>query len=318
MTTETPHPRRAAAPYEPANRQRWRAPVCIALAALWLVGAAACSMVSLGYANAPTLLAYRAGDWFALDGEQARAVRTGLGELHAWHRRAELPRLLHGLSELQARLDRPLTVADADWLVAEAQQRYRITVARLIDQAAPLVPTLRAEQIERLERELAKRNREFAEKYIDAPAEKVRAARLERVEDNVSDWIGPLSAEQREWLAARVLALPVDYRDVLADNQRRQRDLVAILERVAGGSAATVPAAADLGSELKRWATDWESGRSATYRAQVETWRQGYKQIAVELINNATLEQKDRLRRRLRGYAADLASFVEPAKAAGL
>lgn len=299
-----------------ANRWRWH--TLAVLAALWLAGAAACSMVSLGYANAPSLLAYRAGDWFALDGEQAAALRTKLDDFYAWHRQTELPRLVRGLDEARTRLDRPLLMADADWLVAEAQQRYRATIARMIDQAAPLLPTLRGEQIDRLERELAKRNREFARKYIDAPADKVREARLARVEDNVSDWIGEMTPEQRRWLAARVEALPVDYRTVLADNQRRQRELVAILKQAAASEAKTDVAAADSrAAALGRWATDWESGRPAAYRAQVEAWRQGYQRIAVELLNSATPAQKARVRERLQGYAADLASFVQPAQARG-
>ena len=308
-----------------ATRLRWRADrrgrslACVVLAVLWLAFAAACSVVSLGYASAPSLLAFRAADRFALDSDQAAAVRASLDDLHAWHRRTELPRLVRGLGEVQGRLDRPLVMADADWLVAEVQQRYRVTVARMIDQAAPLIPTLRTEQVEHLERQFAKRDREFAEKYVDAPVDRVRATRRERVEENVSDWLGPLSPVQRRWLAARVDALPVDYRAVQADNQRRQREMVAILKRAAVGASGATPVGAESSATaLKGWATDWDTGRPAAYRAQVDAWLRGYKGIAVDLVNNATPAQKERLRERLRGYAADLGSLVEPARAAGL
>jgi hypothetical protein len=292
--------------------------LCATLGALWLLLAAACSMVTLGYASLPSLLAYRASDWFGLDGEQALAVKARADELHAWHRRSELPKLVRSLADLQARLERPLTIADADWLVAEAQRQYRATALAMVDQALPLVPTLRADQIARLERQFARRNREFAEKYIDAPAEAVRAARLERVEDNLADWIGPLGPEQRRRLAAQVEAVPVDYREMLADNQRRQRELVTILKRaIAGPAPAEATSIESTRTALARWATEWDRGRSPLYRAQVDAWLRGYEQLIVVLLNEATPAQKAHLRERLRGYANDLASFVVQAKASG-
>jgi hypothetical protein len=271
-------------------------------AALALVLAAGCSLVSVGYGSAPMLLAWRAGDWFDLDAEQAVLLRARLDEAHVFHRQQLLPVLLQRLDEAQARLARPVTTDDVDWAVAELRRHYDATVAQLMERVAPLAATLRPEQLVRLEATFAKRNRDYAREYLEGSPEDIAAARYERSLDTAEDWFGRLAPEQRALLRERVAAMPAEDAAALADRQRRQRELIAILQQARAGEPARLSAAA-----LTRWATDWDSGREPRHRAAREALRRSYARLYVDLINGASPAQRAHLRGRLAGYVRDLA-----------
>jgi hypothetical protein len=272
-----------------------------------------CSAASIGYSNAPLLLAYRGDAWLSLDSGQFWALKRALEDAHDWHRRTQLAGIVGVLNNARERLQHPVTSADVDWAVDEVQREYRVTASRLIEVAAPALAGLRPEQVAHLERRFARRNAEFAEKYIDAPPARVRETRFERVRNNVEDWLGSLTPEQERWLRARVAAIPVDYRAVLADNERRQRELVAILNRhIEHPNDLDETVAA-----VRRWATDWEAARSPQYQAQSAAWMHAYKQLVVDLLHSATPGQKRHTGQRLNGYVQAVTPFVEPASQPG-
>lgn len=288
--------------------QPWLLLGCVAVALL-----AGCSAVSIGYSNAPLLLAQRTDIWLSLDREQFWALVRALEEAHDWHRRMQLPGVVRVLNDARERLDGSVTLADIDWAIDEVQREYRASVSRVIEAGAPAIAGLRPEQVVHLERRFARRNAEFAEKYIDAPPARVREARFERVRNNVEDWLGSLTPEQERWLRARVAAIPVDYRAVLAENERRQRELVAILNR-------HIERPNDLDetvAAVRRWATEWEAGRSPQYQAQSAAWTRAYKQLVVDLLHFATPAQKRHAGLRLNGYVQAVTPFLEPVPAPG-
>lgn len=299
------------------NSLTWRGTLRVRAWGLLVFGAfallAGCSVGSIGYSNAPFLLAHRADTWLSLNGEQFSSLRRALEEAHEWHRRTRLSGVVRALNDARDKLDGQITAADVDWAIDEVQREYRATVSRVIEVAAPALAGLRPEQVAYLERRYAKRNAEFADKYIDATAQRVREARFERVRGNVEDWLGSITPEQERWLRARVAQIPVDYRAVLAENERRQRELVAILKRhIERPQELDVTVAA-----VKHWAADWEAGRPPQYQLQSAAWLRAYRQLVVDLLQSATPAQKRRASQRLDGYSQAVAPFVESASAAG-
>lgn len=274
----------------------------------------ACGLISIGYSNAPTLLTLRADQYFNLDGEQEARFKERMQALHAWHRRQVLPGLIGALDEADRRLARPLAPGDADWLVEQAQTQYRIAAGRIAYDTADIAATLKPGQLAYLKRHMDEKNQEFAQKWVDAAAEDVREERFERIESNVEDWLGRLDARQRDWLHARLDAIPVDYRAWLEERQRRDAELLALLRIASEGGMR--PAGFRSGSmtadALQRWAQDWDNGRSTDVAEQSERLLRDYKQLYVELVNQSTQAQRAHLRQRLRGYADQLAREAEP------
>lgn len=287
-------------------------PALLCAAVVLLLGA--CGLISIGYSNAPTLLTLRADQYFDLDGEQEAQFKQRMQALHAWHRREVLPGLIAALDEADRRLARPLAPGDADWLVEQAQTQYRIAAGRIAHDTADIAATLKPAQLAHLKRRMADQNREFAQKWVNASAEAVREERYDRVEGNVEDWLGRLDTRQREWLRARVDAIPVDYRAWLQERQRRDAELLALLRVASEGGVRPVGlrSGSTTADALQRWAQDWDGGRSPDVAEQGERLLRDYKQLYVELINQATEAQRAHLRQRLRGYADQLARSAEP------
>ncbi|MDF3823260.1 hypothetical protein P3G55_25475, partial [Leptospira sp. 96542] len=70
----------------------------LALAAL----VTACSTLQFGYGQLPRLAAWQLDSYLDLDRAQSRQLDVALAELHAWHRREELPRVRAVLSRVAA------------------------------------------------------------------------------------------------------------------------------------------------------------------------------------------------------------------------
>lgn len=284
----------------------------LAAALLAIAAISACSMASLGYRHAPLLLEWRITEYFELDGEQRTFLGERLEAVHGWHRRKALPELLHVLDEAQRRLERPLEPADVQWLVEALFDHYRRVAGRIVDESAPLATSLDAAQIAAFEERLAEKALEYQEKWIDAAPERVRRERFERVLENAEGWLGRLSPAQRAWLQARLDEIPADYLGWRAERARRERELVALLKDHAGVGAREVSFQGRGHEALRRWAVDWDEGRSVEERERAERLRQGYIALVVDLVNGATPEQRERVRTRLAGYRDALSGYVLP------
>lgn len=262
-------------------------------------------MPSFGYRNAPTLISWRASSYFDLDSAQQAEFKTRLERVHAWHRREELPQVIATLREARQRIDRPVSLADIDWIIAETQDHYRKAVGRIVDESADLLATLSPEQIDALERKLAEVDEEFVEEWIDASPDRIRRARFERVLERAEEWLGRLEPAQRRWLRQQLDRIPTDYEAARADRLRRQAEFLALLR----GDAAMVKTGAGGDTRrgrLKRWAIDWDHGRTPDELARIDRFMRDYGELYSELINGATPGQRDHLRRRLDSYVDGL------------
>ncbi|WP_332672648.1 DUF6279 family lipoprotein [Aromatoleum sp.] len=263
--------------------------------------ATGCSMPTLAYRNAPTLISWRAGSYFDLDPAQRAEFEQRLERVHAWHRREELPRVIATLREARRRTDGEVSLADAKWLVGAVEDHYRKAAARTVDESADLIPTLRPEQFATLERKLADVDEEFVEEWIDASPEEIRDARIERATKRAEEWLGRLDPAQRTWLRSRLDEIPIDYRAARADRLRRQAEFLALLRGDATATRTRMDSTAVV-APLKRWVVDWDHGRSPGELARVARLIRDYSALYVELINGATQEQRDHLRGQVDAY----------------
>jgi hypothetical protein len=286
----------------PRSHACWPARCAIGLIVLLV---AACSMVSLGYQHAPSLLTWRAAEYFDLDSTQRERFRARLERVHAWHRAEQLGSLLGILEDAQQRLARPLAADDGEWLVDTLLAHYRLVVGRIIDESADLLTTLSPAQIVALEQRLDERAAEYAATWIKAPPEDVRRARYQRIRAHIEDWLGRLEPRQRAWLHARLAEIPADYAAWHADRSRRDAQFIALLKSVAGEAEAPRPHPA-----VRRWALDWHEQRTAALRIHADEVRRAYVALGVELINNATPAQRDHLRNKLADYAIALDEHI--------
>jgi len=97
----------------------------------------------------------------------------------------------------------------------------------------------------------------------------------------------------------------------MAERERRQRELVAVMARI----RAEQPPLATATAWLREYFAELAEPRDPARRARLATYREENAELVAQLVNGATPAQRAALAKRLRGYAADLAALA--AKDAG-
>lgn len=203
----------------------------LALAAL----VAACSTLQFGYGQLPRLAAWQLDSYLDLDRAQSRQLDVALAELHAWHRREELPRVRAVLARVDALWGEPASGRDVSAEELNAIERDAIAglnrlLVRAEPLAQPLLASLRPAQWEHLRAKQRKRLDEWLEEEGD-PDE-----RADRFVDNLERWLGSLERPLRQMARAEAARWPVQERTALRQIwEARQERVVDGLRAVAQG-----------------------------------------------------------------------------------
>lgn len=286
-------------------------PICLAgtvigLAMLLMLGA--CSAVRLTYNNADVLARFRATDYVTFTPVQADQFKARFAALHQWHRAQELPGYVQLLRGAGDRIGKGLSAEDAAWAIDNARSRYRKVAARAALEAAPILITLTADQLQQAEKKMAANNRKYEKDFLEGDPRRLQYKRATQIEGYFRDWLGPLNDRQIE----RVDRFAEDYGRMqalrLEDRKRTQQQALAILraERDAGR----------LGARLAALFSHPEEGRSADYRATLARYEASVATLLVDMDRLLTPEQRLRAQRRAQDYAEDLAALSQGPSAA--
>ena len=273
----------------------------LALVGLLLATLTGCmSMVGFGYNHADTVAAWKADEYFDLDGDQKQAFRARFERLYRWHRHEALPEYVAFLSAARQRLQRGLDSSDVEWFADGLEARYRTLAGRAAPDAADLLATLTPEQIETLQRHWDKDNRKFADEHkLEGTPEERRRARVKRTISQIKNWVGGLTDEQEDRIAELARALPDTGQMRHVDRIRRQREFVALLGERQGDRKA-------FAARLTHWLQHWEEGRSPEYRRLSDAaWTQRVR-LYVTVQHMLTPEQRATASQRLQNHIREL------------
>ncbi|GGC88413.1 DUF6279 family lipoprotein [Halopseudomonas salina] len=158
---------------------------------------AACSASRLAYNNLDWLINWKVSDYISLTGDQKRWLRARTQEQLAWHCSVELPRYLPLLDHLETSLrDEQLDSS----MLSQGLPRIETAVDRLLTEIAPtvsgLLRQLDARQVEELKANLQKKHAELVEKYVEPDLTTQHRERVDRAQERLEDWLGPLDKQQ--------------------------------------------------------------------------------------------------------------------------
>ena len=251
-----------------------------------------------------TRLAYESGDAWALlmadryldlEGEQWKVAQGAVHRFHAWHRRAELPRyaaLLHGAA---GRMERGLTREDVEWGIQSVRARYAGLVDAAVRESAPVLDGLDAENVAALERRFAADDRRRIRETLSGDPAKNERARVAAIVKRLEEWTGPLSGAQEEAVRGFVRATADRPRQAHEQRQRKQRELVVLLERNDAAPKRPDP------ERLRSFFVGWEAESSAARRE----YHARFVQLILDLDRTLTTSQRQRAIDQLRRYAED-------------
>lgn len=265
------------------------------------VALAGCTRITLVYRNLDTLIPWSLNDYLAMNAEQQRGFKADLREHLSWHCKTQLPDYLNWLERLQRQV--------ASGSVDEQTLRARYTEAREAVQviAVEITPTtvellrdLDDRQLKVLEDKFDEQRRERREKYLEPPLDRQIRDRADRMQERLEDWVGRLSAEQRQ----RVLA----WSHALGDQNRRWIDnrdqwQQALVEALAQRHSPAFP------ERMAGLLQDREAHWTEAYRQTFERNEQAGIDLALDLYAMSSETQRARLISRLEGIRKDFSSL---------
>jgi hypothetical protein len=271
------------------------APMVLALAL------AGCTSTRLGYDWLPTLSMWQLNRYLSLDDAQRLMVGRRLDELHAWHRREQLPDYVRALQEWEQSLQSPVQAQT----LALWRQRILIAWTPLAQQlAAPMAElalSLKPAQIDRLEARLADGSAELRDKYLPEDAARRIQARVDRWKKRMEFFLGDVSAEQLRALRRLAAEQPSDESSWMAEREARSRALVALLRRIEHERPAPALAQQWCAHYLDSlWASD-----DPARRARIEAANERTDQVSAFMISQASRAQRAHLIDKLRSYSSD-------------
>ncbi len=279
-----------------------------ALAALLLAGCG--SFLRLGYGQGPQLAYWWADGYLDLDGEQSLRLREALDDWFDWHRRSQLPDYAALLARAQRDVMQPSTPQAMCAWRDEAQRRIDTAIERAAPALARLTVTLKPEQLQYMERKLAKNSADLRTDFAQPDREARAQASFKRTLERYETFYGRLDETQRARLSQLLAASPFDADRWLAERAQRNADMMRTLATArASGDAAQVQAAVRVLAERAL------SSPRADYRAYQERLAQDNCALAATMHNLATTAQRQHARNKLKGWEDDLRILAAEANA---
>jgi hypothetical protein len=270
---------------------------------------AGCSAVRLGYGNGPQLV------WWWLDGyldfpaPQVPSVKASIDRWFEWHRSTQLPDYVVWLASLRAQANDDHSAAQFCRWNTDLRNRLEPSIDRALLLGADLLPVLGEAQFRHLEQRYLKNLDEMRAEYLQPDAAERRSASVKRAIDRVEQIYGRLGEAQRKVIADGVATSPFDPQAWMEERQRRQRDTVLTLRRLAADKAERDARLAALRVLVERS----ERSPDPAYRDYQRRLVDYNCDFAARIHNATTPAQRQKARETLKGWEDDLRSLLATA-----
>lgn len=263
---------------------------------------AACSAIKLGYNNIDDVAYWWLDSYVDFSDEQTPRVREDLRRLHEWHRVNELPHLVSLLQSVEQLAPGNITPEQACGVFTRFRERLDALAVRAEPAVVTLASGLTPEQVAHLERKYEKNNANYRKDWILPPPSQQAEKRLEQFVERSEMVYGKLDEPQRAVLRRELQHSVFDPKNILAERQRRQRDMLQTLQKIAGTPISLADARTLMRGFLDRVRDPPERAAHAYQHALIN---EGCATFAA-LHNSTSAAQRESAVRRLRAYQRDL------------
>jgi len=204
---------------------------CLAILLTLIVG---CSglMQNIG----ARIVTRRFADEFDLNEEQTEATRASIDRLIAKAPSVIGPRFDLIVATTDRAIAKGLTERDLIGVWRQVDKLLDEVAGHIIDEAAPILATLKDEQIDHAHVRFEKRFDEVREKLAE-PADERLEKRQDAFVNGIEEWTGDLSADQEQALRAYVTRFPDDGALHLAADEGRIGEIEKVLRQHSGAPA---------------------------------------------------------------------------------
>jgi len=279
----------------------------------WIIGVAlalllaSCSLLRVGYSQAPTFAYWWIDGYVDLSGEQSLVLRDNIDRWFEWHRRVEMPRYASLLGRAQREVMEPkLSTEQLCFWRDEAQRRLDAALAEATPALATLAASLTPEQVRHMERKLAKDGDELKHDFAQTERAERAKASFKRTLERYENLYGALDDAQRAKLTQLLAASPFDADRWIAERERRNRDLVAALTKVSAGGRSPDATLSQAQAFVRLFAEQAIRSPRPDYRAYQEKLAQENCALAAAMHNATTAAQRQHARDKLKGWEEDV------------
>jgi cob(I)alamin adenosyltransferase len=216
-----------------ASRRRSKRPSIVALSVFLLVTVGCTGLLqNIGARWVTRQIAVE----FNLDEAQTAATRAAVDRTIAAAPAALSSKVDMLVATVDAAIAKGLTEKKLLGMERQVDALLDIVAAGIIDEAAPIMATLRDDQIDFVEARIQKRLDEAREEIAEPKEERLEKRQDEFVEA-VEDWAGSLTADQEDSLRKFVAGLPDEAAARLAADERRVESMRAVFRKHPGEQA---------------------------------------------------------------------------------
>ncbi len=199
------------------------------MAAIVVLFLAGCSKLKLTYEYADWLVIYIVEDNFDLDKPQRVRFKDGVESYFRWHRKTMLPQYADLLSAAADSLGKGLRPDGVDTGYAHFKRLHRLTMEPTVDKAVDLLLSLSPEQVDNWLAKQQRKNQKLKKDFSGSLNERLER-RYEKTVDELQDWTGKLSKEQKRQIRELSRSLPWNGHLWLENRERVQVRLAALLK----------------------------------------------------------------------------------------
>lgn len=204
--------------------------IAVAGALFLLTAFSGCSKLKLGYEYADWFVVYSVEDNFELDKPQRNQLKGEVADYFSWHRKQMLPLYSEFLDDMAAGLKNGLRPPEIDSCYARLRALHRSTLGPVASRASTLLLSLNPEQIDAWMEKQKKKNLKLRKDFSGSLEDRLDH-RFQKIVEELEDWTGRLSKEQRKKIKVLSATLPWNGLLWLDARERVQAHLGEMLKR---------------------------------------------------------------------------------------
>lgn len=282
-----------------------------ALLVLMLVVVAGCSSLRLAYNNGDTVLYWWLNAYVDLDRDQKGWVREDIDKLFDWHRKTQLKDYVEILRKGQKQVQGNPTQADLMADYSEIKSRTQSLLLKAAPDLADLARSLKPEQVAQMEKKFKSNNDDYRKKFLTGDQEKRQQLRYKKSMEQFELWFGSFSSEQEALIRKASDARPLDNEIWLDERSRRQRNVLALVQKVQNEKLGKEATVALINTLIK---DSFDRLEHSDRKVFFDAFENSTAQMILTVIKIATPTQKAHAVKRMQGWIDDFNSLAAQPK----
>ena len=269
-------------------------PALLALLALLVAG---CAAQTLAYRHADWLILWKVDDYVDLNSDQKAFLRDRLKAHLVWHRTEALPVYEAFLHDIKNKSADGVDRDELEWGWSTFERLRADLFEHLVSDGTLFLASVNESQLGNLEQAFRKDNAKV-ESRLEEATDKRLAKRAGETIRWLKEWVGTLSAEQKQRIMELSRSLPDLQRARLEFEKERQRQFLQLLR--------TTKDRAVVADRLREWLLFPERVASPDYQRARQEMRQAIKEMVLAVDRLLTPRQRAHALGKLQDLIGDI------------